>query len=296
MHHLLLHVWVKLCQSLPTLVVTSANVRSGQEALPYREPISMNSQFLWMRDAAWFSKPLANGALRRGWVMAPAVSEASVTAALGLTIDVVSSLPPVRNMPLVCSRCIFMCATTNATMNDLAQLTQILRNRFILVSRLLHWTQADVLFFAACVWVGVKWAFYWGLSLANLHHVTARRALLPWNATGSCARDKNRQRLNLQGWQHHEKQCWGERMFSGFNLSLSSSYLSLRQTQGLTTVFTEFTMAGLQHVVEMFFMVGAWGYSKNKQTHIDRTFTHKFTARGKNKCLCILQPVRFEKH
>ncbi len=198
-----------------TQVVSSAKVRSGQEALPYREPISMNSQFLWMRDAAWFSKPLANGALRRGWVMAPAVSEASVTAALGLTIDVVSSLPPVRNMPLVCSRCIFMCATTNATMNDLAQLTQILRNRFILVSRLLHWTQADVLFFAACVWVGVKWAFYWGLSLANLHHVTARRALLPWNATGSCAGDKNRQRLNLQGWQHHEQQCWGRESSQG---------------------------------------------------------------------------------
>lgn len=147
MHHLLLHV------SGQTQVVSSA--RSEQEGLPYGEPISMNSQFQWMRDAAWFSKPLANGALRRGRVTAPAVSEASVKAALGWTIDV-SSLPPVRNMPLVCSRCIFMCATTNATMNDLAQLTQILPNRFILVSRLLHWTQADVLFFAACVWVGVK--------------------------------------------------------------------------------------------------------------------------------------------
>lgn len=49
-------------------------------------------------------------------------------------------------------------------------------------------------------WNGwVKWAFYWGLSLANLTHVTAQPDLLPWNATGCCAGDKKRQRLKLQG-------------------------------------------------------------------------------------------------
>lgn len=73
-------------------------------------------------------------------MMAPTVLESSVTAALGQTIDVVSSLPPVRNMPLVCSLCIFMFATASATMKGLAQLTQLfcmpIDNRFILVSRL----------------------------------------------------------------------------------------------------------------------------------------------------------------
>lgn len=62
---------------------------------------------------------------------APTISESSLTAALGWTTDVVSSLPPVRNTPLVCSRCIFMCGTANATMSDLAQLTQIFGDRFI---------------------------------------------------------------------------------------------------------------------------------------------------------------------
>lgn len=35
--------------------------------------------------------------------------------------------------------------------------------------------------------------------MANLPHVTAQPDLLPWNATGCCARDKKRQRLKLQG-------------------------------------------------------------------------------------------------
>lgn len=72
-------------------------------------------------------------------------------------------------------------------------------------------------------WNGwVKWAFYWGLSLANLPHVTAQPDLLPWNATGCCAEDKKRQRLKLQGcntsWSWRAAQLCQERKktFSGF--------------------------------------------------------------------------------
>lgn len=83
-------------------------------------------------------------------------------------------------------------------------------------------------------WNGwVKWAFYWGLSLANLPHVTAQPDLLPWNATGCCAEDKKRQRLKLQGcntsWSWRAAQLCQERKKKRSQGFLTHPFLSRPQ-------------------------------------------------------------------
>lgn len=89
-------------------------------------------------------------------------------------------------------------------------------------------------------WNGwVKWAFYWGLSLANLPHVTAQPDLLPWNATGCCAEDKKRQRLKLQGcntsWSWRAAQLCQERKKNVLRVSSHTpSYPALNHLQIFT--------------------------------------------------------------